>query len=534
MAGIIPSMLNTADPAQDIAQLNAGQLRDMVVSQFALVRSQATQIEERDRELAWRQAKIDKLTFEISQLRRAQYGTRSEQLTGEQAHLFAESIDADIAAVETELKSLAPARAQTPDAASKASPKRAPLPAHLPRTEIHHDPESTACTCGCTLRRIGEDVAEKLDYTPGVFTVERHIRGKWVCDKCQMLTQAPVPAQVIDKGIPTARLLAQVLVAKYLDHLPLYRQESIFERAGVAIARSTLAQWVGQCGVMLQPVVDALKTALLAHPVLHADETPVAMLKPGLGKTHRAYLWSYSVGAHESVKAVVYDFAESRAGRHAESFLGAWRGTLVCDDYAGYKNLLGKGLIEAGCMAHARRKFFDLFAANKSGIAQAGLEYFAKLYAVEREAAQMDAAARLQLRQDSAKPIATAFQSWLKTQRLQVPEGSATARAIDYSLRRWAALTHYLGDGKVPIDNNWVENQIRPIALGRKNWLFAGSLRAGERAAAVMSLIQSAKLNGHDPLAYLTDVLERLPTQPNSQIAELLPHQWSAESQAGQ
>ena len=525
MAGIISPMLNTADPAENIAQLDAGQLRDRVISQ-------AAQIEERDRELVWRQAKIDKLTFEIAQLRRVQFGTRSEQLSGEQLDLFAESIDADIAAVEAEVeaevKSLAPARAPTPDAAPKASPKRAPLPAHLPRTEIHHEPESTACPCGCTLRRIGEDVAEKLDYTPGVFTVERHIRGKWVCDQCDTLTQAPVPAQVIDKGIPTARLLSQVLIAKYLDHLPLYRLEWIFERAGMAIARSTLAEWVGQCGVALQPVVDALKIALLEYPVLHADETPVAMLKPGLGKTHRAYLWSYSVSAHESMKAVVYDFAESRAGRHAEKFLGDWRGTLVCDDYAGYKNLLGKGLIEAGCMAHARRKFFELFAANQSGLAGQALEYFGKLYGVERDAAQLDAEARLQLRQENAKPIATAFHAWLKTQRLQVPEGSATARAIDYSLRRWAALTHYLTDGKVPIDNNWIENQIRPIALGRKNWLFAGSLRAGERAAAVMSLIQSAKLNGLDPLAYLTDVLERLPTQPNSRVGELLPHRWAA------
>lgn len=525
-ARIISPMLNATDPAQLVSQLNAGQLRDMLMSQFALARSQAAQIQERDRELVWRQAKIDKLTFEISQLRRAQFGTRSEQLTSEQTQLFAEAIDTDIAAVETELKSVAPARVEKPDAATKVPPKRAPLPDHLPRTEIHHEPPSSTCRCGCTLRRIGEDVAEKLDYTPGVFTVERHIRGKWVCDQCEVLTQAPVPAQVIDKGIPTPRLLAQVLVAKYLDHLPLYRQETIFARAGLAIARSTLAQWVGQCGVVLQPVVDALKAALLAHPVLHADETPVAMLKPGLGKTHRAYLWSYSVGAHDPIKAVVYDFAESRAGRHAEKFLGDWRGTLVCDDYAGYKNLLGKGLIEAGCMAHARRKFFDLFEANQSSLAGEALEYFGKLYGVEREAAKSDASARLQLRQARAEPIATAFHAWLKTQRAKVPEGSATARAMDYSLRRWAALTHYLGDGAVPIDNNWVENQIRPIALGRKNWLFAGSLRAGERAAAVMSLIQSAKLNGHDPLGYLTDVLGRLPTQPNSRIGELLPHKW--------
>jgi transposase len=470
MAGVISLMLNAAE---DIAQLNPGELRDRVISQ-------AAQIEERDRELVWRQAKIDKLTLEIALLRRAQFGTRSEQLD-----LFAESIDADIAAVEAEVKSLAPARAPTPDAAPKASPKRAPLPAHLPRTEIHHEPQSTACPCGCTLRRIGEDVAEKLDYTPGVFTVERHIRGKWVCDQCDTLTQASVPAQVIDKGIPTARLLSQVLVAKYLDHLPLYRLESIFERAGMAIARSTLAEWVGQCGVALQPVVDALKAALLEYPVLHADETPVAMLKPGLGKTHRAYLWSYSVGAHESMKAVVYDFAESRAGRHAEKFLGEWRGTLVCDDYAGYKNLLSKGLIEAGCMAHARRKFFELFAANQSSLADQALAYFGKLYGVEREAAQLNAEARLQLRQASAKPIATAFHAWLKTQRLQVRERSATARA------RWITAC---GDGQRS-RITWTMARYRSTTTGLKTR--SGRSRSGARIGS--SPAACAQASGRQP-----------------------------------
>lgn len=291
----------------DLAQLNADQLREMVLSQRAL-------IEGKERELIWRQTTIDKLTFELAELKRAKYGRLSEQRPTEQTELFDEALDTDLAAVELEVKHatehLAPQSAQP---SSKQAPKRAPLPAHLPCTEIHHEPDATvcACACGCQMRRIGEDVAEKLDYTPGVFTVERHIRGKWACAKCETLTQAAVPAQVIDKGIPTARLLAQVLVAKFADHLPLYRQEGIFERAGVAIPRSTLAQWVGQCAVVLQPVVDALKDELLAHPVLHADETPVAMLKPGLGKTHRAYLWSYSIGAHDETRAVVYHFADA-------------------------------------------------------------------------------------------------------------------------------------------------------------------------------------------------------------------------------
>jgi transposase len=470
------------------------------------------------------QARIDKLTYELAYYKRQRYGVKAERLSPEQAQLFEETGDADLAAMSAELEQLSPSPAR-----EKGQARRQPLPAELPRTEVCHEPESTLCACGCQMKRIGEDIAEKLDYTPGIFTVERHIRGKWACAQCATLVQAPVPAHVIDKGIPTTGLLAQVLIAKYLDHLPLYRQEGIFGRAGLPIPQSTLAQWVGQMGVALQPLVDALKDEMLAHPVLHADETPVAMLDPGAGKTHRAYLWSYSIGAFEPVKAVVYDFAESRAGKHAQNFLGEWRGTLVCDDYSGYKALIAQGVTEAGCMAHARRKFFDLHTSNQSQIAGEALNYFQKLYTIEREAAGLEHDDRRRLRQEQAQPILQAFETWLKERRQEVPNGSATAKAIDYSLRRWAALIHYLGDGQVPIDNNWIENRIRPIATGRKNWLFAGSLRAGQRAAAIMSLIQSAKLNGHDPFAYLKDVLSRLPTQPYRRISELLPHRWQSK-----
>jgi len=226
------------------------------------------------------------------------------------------------------------------------------------------------------------------------------------------------------------------------------------------------------------------------------------------------------------MKAVVYDFAESRAGKHAQAFLGDWRGTLVCDDYSGYKALIAEGVTEAGCMAHARRKFFDLHTSHQSEIAGEALAYFQKLYAVERELVTLAHDDRRRLRQEQAKPVLDEFEIWLKRRRQQVPNGSATAKAIDYSLRRWAALIHYLDDGQVPIDNNWIENRIRPIATGRKNWLFAGSLRAGQRAATIMSLIQSAKLNDHDPFVYLKDVLARLPTQPFNKIVELLPHRW--------
>ena len=506
----------------DLDTLSAEELRDLTRGLLAQVQELASCQARQEQELAWRQAKIDKLTHELALHKRWRFGARTEQWSSEQARLFEETLEADVAAIEQELAELS----TTQKPAEKRQPKRAPLPPELPRTDIRHEPDSTTCRCGCTLRRIGEDVAEKLDYTPGTFTVERHIRGKWVCAACETLIQAPVPPHVIDKGLPTAGLLAQVLVAKYADHLPLYRQEGIFARAGLAIPRSTLAQWVGMCGVALQPLVDALKAEMLSHRVLHADETPVAMLKPGAGKTHRAYLWGYMTGAFEDMQAVVYDFTDSRAGKHARDFLGDWRGTLVCDDYSGYKALFAAGVTEAGCMAHARRKFFDLHQSHQSPLAGQALDYFGQLYGIEREVADLDAESRLQRRQADAKPVADALHAWLVAQRQQVPNGSSIARAIDYALTRWGPLIHYLEDGQVPIDNNWMENRIRPITLGRNNWLFAGSLRAGQRAAAVMSLIQSARLNGHDPYAYLKDVLNRLPTQLASRVGELLPHRW--------
>jgi len=325
----------------------------------------------KDRELRHKQLKIDQLTHEMALLKRWKFAAHSEQLHAEQRSLLEETLDADLEAIALELAALRPAE-KTPT--PKEQPKRSALPAHLPRVDVRHEPEHTVCSCGCAMKRIGEDVSEKLDYTPGVFHVERHIRGQWACAKCQTLIQAPLPAQVIDKGIPTAGLLAQVLVAKYADHQPLYRQEAIFERAGMAIPRSTLAQWVGVCGVRLQPLVDALKTALLERAVLHADETPVAMLMPGKGKTHRAYIWSYSSSQFDSLPAIVYDFADSRAAAHPKDFLEGWSGKLVCDDYAGYKGSFTTGRIEVGCLAHARRKFSRAMGQPQEHIFRASAE----------------------------------------------------------------------------------------------------------------------------------------------------------------
>jgi transposase len=499
---------------EQLPHMSADELREVVQSLF--------------KTLTFKQATIDKLTHENAYLKRLKFAAQSERFSAEQRSLLDETLDEDLQAVSDEIEQLT---SDDKPVRVKEQPKRQPLPAHLPRVDIHHEPDTTTCACGCQMKRIGEDVAEKLDYQPGVFSVERHVRGKWACVKCQTLIQAPVDAHIIDKGIPTTGLLAQVLVAKFADHLPLYRQEAIFGRAGLAIARSTLGAWVGSCGVQLQPLVDALKAEILQHNVVHADETPVQMLKPGTGKTHRSYLWAYAAGAFEETRAVVYDFCESRAGDNARAFLGDWRGSLVCDDFSGYKQLMAQGVTEVGCLAHARRKFFDLHASNKSQIAHSALEQLARVYDIEREVKELLPDERRRIRQEKSKPLLDALHQWMILNRQKITDGSATAKALDYSLRRWSALTRFLSDGQLPVDNNHIENQIRPIAIGRNNWLFAGSLRAGKRGAAVMSLIQSARLNGHDPFAYLKDVLTRLPTQRASQIHELLPHRWQPQIQ---
>ena len=501
---------------EQVPHMSADQLREAVQSLF--------------KTLTFQQATIDKLTHENAYLKRLKFAAQSERYSAEQRSLLEETLDADLQAVNDEIEQLTQLTLAQKTPNVKQQPKRQPLPANLPRIEFRHEPQATTCQCGCQMRRIGEDVAEKLDYVPGVFSVERHVRGKWACAQCETLTQAPVAAHIIDKGIPTTGLLAQVLVAKFADHLPLYRQEAIFGRAGLAIARSTLGAWVGSCGVQLQPLVDALKADILSHSVVHADETPVQMLKPGSGKTHRAYLWAYAAGAFEETQAVVYDFCESRAGENAKVFLGDWRGSLVCDDFSGYKQLMNQGVTEVGCLAHARRKFFDLHASGKSQIAQSALEQIARIYDIERDIKELPADERCRIRQARSKPLLDAWRQWLILNRQKITDGSGTAKALDYSLRRWEALTRFVADGQLPVDNNHIENQIRPIAIGRNNWLFAGSLRAGQRGAAVMSLIQSAKLNGHDPYAYLKDVLTRLPTQRNSMIGELLPHRWQAQT----
>ena len=466
--------------------------------------------------------KIQALTLELAHHRRIRFSNTAEAFTPEQRDLFQETWNIDLSAIEAEVEQALPA------VRTKRVPTgRQPLPDHLPRIEHRHEPESCACgQCGKDLIKIGEDVAEQLDVEPARFFVHRHIRPQYACRTCESISAAPIPAAVIDGSLAAPGLLAWVVTQKYLDHLPLYRIEQISQRQGVGIARSTLSEWVGRVGVALQPLAERLAELIKQRPVLHADETPVAQLDPGKGKTQRAYLWTYrSNDLDTGPPIVVFDYQPSRSGRHAQSFLAGWHGHLMVDDYAGYKALFQSGITELACLAHARRKFFELNAANPHPLAQAALTRIAELYAIEQQAKDWRAAARRELRQLEAKPRLDALHAWMICTRQTVADNSGMARALDYSLKRWWAIARYVEDGALPIDNNPVENAIRPIAIGKKNWLFAGSERAGRRAAAIQSLLGTAKLNGIEPYAWLKQTLSILPAWPNSRIDELLPLQ---------
>jgi transposase len=473
--------------------------------------------------------KIQALILELAHLRRIRYGVKNEALSGLQRDLFEETCNEDIAALEAEVEQAGEQADSTVTKPKRPRAGRQPLPAHLPRIEHRHEPESCQCgQCGKDLVKIGEDITEQLDVEPAKFFVHRHIRPQYACRNCETITAAPVPPAIIDGGMAAVGLLVWVLISKYLDHLPLYRLEQIAARDQVILARSTMAEWVGRTGVALQPLVDRLVELLLKRGTLHADETPVPQLDPGSGKTKKAYLWAYrSNDLEDGPRIIVFDYRGGRSGEHARQFLGNWHGHLMVDDYGGYKALFTEArqepCIELGCWAHARRKFFDLHQANASSMALEALTRIGQLYHIEQQGKALSIDARQQLRLEQSQPALNALHEWLIQTRIKTANGGGSAKALDYTLKRWPSLIRYAETGHLPIDNNPVENTIRPIALGKKNWLFAGSERAGQRAAAIQTLLGTAKLNGIDPAAWLRDTLEKLPTWPNSRIDELLP-----------
>lgn len=558
----------TAPSYADLLAQNA-QLQQQLDAQKQYYEQQAAQLKQQyQAELARiNQALTDAIAKQQRLIHRL-FGQKSEGLTPKQTHLNQETALEDLALLEqahdnflanlsdderAKLVASKPIDTQEKGTQSETPTKpkrqkRIVIPDNLDIHTIIHEPPSITCECGCQMTQIGQDVQDKLGFKPKQFYRERHVYPKYICRNAECnrekLVQAKTDAQIIDKSVATPALLAHVLISKYADHLPLYRQSLIYQRSGVYLSDSTLADWVGRCGVQLGFLVNRLIKLILTQPIVHADETPVKILntygtKDIKGKLKQGYVWAYVTPQHSPIKAVVYDFAQGRGSEHPNAFLKGFKGKLICDGYNGYKPLFGRGVIEVGCMAHARRKFHELHVTGQSLISIEALELFQTLYAVEREIDEQfernqtpmprDAQIVRQVRQEKAKPVADKLYAWLQQKRLGTTKNASITKAIEYCLKRWQALTRYLEDGNLPIDMRSTASQgaeMRPWALGRKNWLFAGSLESGQRAANVMSLVQSARLNGLDPYAYLADVLSRLPTHPDSQIDELLPHVW--------
>jgi transposase len=515
----------------------------------ALIARLQQQIQVQAREIAWRDAKLEKVNFELARLKRWKFGAKTEAMTAQQRALFQDTMAEDEASLRARLAALQadlPQAPKTPKAPPR-KPRRQKLPEHLERVEHRHEPQDTTCPnaeCGRPMKRIGEDVSEKLDIIPAKFFVHRHIYGKWVCKCCQLMRQEPAEPDVVDGGIPASGLVAHTMISRFVDHLPYYRQEPINARSGVHTPRSTLATWGGAGGAKLEPLFELQRRFILSCRVLHADETPVPLLEPGAGKTRRAYVWAWARSHHDPHPGVIYEFCLGRGAQYPLAFLGGkgppcpepgWSGTLITDQYAGYNAVLDAKVYpqrrSALCAAHARRYFEELSrgGSSASAVAIEAMQRWARIYHAEGAFAEMDHDARRRARQKLSKPLWDEFEVWLKLQRAQVLEGSKIAQAIDYSLGAWKALTLHLDDGAVAIDNNLIERQIKPWKLGAKNWLFVGSELAGRRAAVVMSLVQSAKLNGLDPWAYLRDVLARIHSHPSHRLDELLPHRWRPE-----
>lgn len=472
---------------------------------------------------------VESLKFQLLKLRRWRFGCQSEKLDSEQLALWHAELEADIAATEERI-------GQQEVEAKIASPKRLPrrekLPDWLPRIEERHDPQSCTCKqCGSPLVAIGEEVSEQLDLVPAQFFVRRHIRPKLACRQCETLTSPALPNQPIDKGLPAPGLLAQVVIAKYADHCPLHRQEGIYARLGVELSRSSMAGWIGALEVLLAPLVEQMHAELLGERYLQADETPVRVLAPGTGRTATGYLGAYRSGPWSERQAVVFDFRSDRSKEGPNRFLKGFRGTLQVDGYAGYNDVIqSEKVVDVACMAHVRRHFYDLSQATKSPLAQHALLEIGRLYEIEAEAKNRQADDRVALRQEHARPILDRFKEWLTQTLAHSPPKSALAKAAAYPLHRWAALTRYVNDGMIHIDNNPVERTLRGIALGRKNFLFCGSEGGGRRAALIYSLIETAKLNQLNVHDYFVDILTRLPDCRAKNLSALLPYRWQLAS----
>ncbi|HEY7232230.1 MAG TPA: IS66 family transposase [Pseudolabrys sp.] len=477
----------------------------------------------------------DRLRQIIKELQRHRFGRRAETLPEDQMLLGLEDVEQVAASGEAKIDAANPS--ERASRSTKRRTNRGSLPAHLPRIELVVDIEDHACPCcGQALHRIGEDTGERLDIVPAQFRVLVVRRPKYACRSCEnVVVQAPAPNRLIEGGLPTEATVAQVLVSKYADHLPLYRQAQIYARQGINLDRSTLADWVGRAAFLLQPIHHRLLASLRASPKLFADETTAPVLDPGRGRTKTGQLWAYARDDRPwggtDPPAVAYVYAPDRKAKQPMTHLAGFNGTLQVDGYSGYRALAERNDVQlAFCWSHVRRPFYELAAAGPAPIAREALERIAGLYAIEKEICGLTAEQRRAVRQDRSRPIIEDLEPWLRAKLALISQKTKLAQAIRYTLSRWNGLTRFLDDGRIEIDSNVVERSIRPIALNRKNALFAGSDGGGEHWAVIASLIETCKLNTVDPLVYLRDVITKIVNgHPNSRIDELLPWAYAAQ-----
>src|ERR1700677_4183307 len=527
--GIIRSMVPAGLP--DLDRLDPEALKALVIAKH-------NESMEQHKELTSSTNQIEHLKLIIEKYRRMIFGSKSEKLTGEleQLQFRLEELEtaqaagqAAQAASEPEPSDLLPI-----DSKQRTRPSRKPLPEDLPREVVTHLPAHTNCPdCGGAMRQFGEDVSEQLERIPATYKVIRHVRPKFACAGCERVSEAPAPARPIDNGLPGPGLLAHVLVSKYSDHLPLYRQSQIYAREGIDLDRSTLAGWVGAASELLTPLVDEVKRHVLQAAKIHADDTPVPVLAPGTGKTKTGRLWTYvrddRPAGYGTAPAVWFAYSEDRKGEHPRLHLKDFKGALQADAYSGFGLLYGDGTIyEVACWAHARRKFYDIHVVHASPTTTEALTRIGALYGIEEQIRGKPAELRAAIRQQQAKPLLDQLRNWMEKARGSLSTKSETAGAIRYTLSHWRALTRYVDDGLLEIDNSAAERALRAVAIGRKNYLFLGSDSGGQRAASLYSLIGTAKLCGLDPAFYLRTVLTSIAEHPINRIEELLPWNISA------